>query len=176
MALYAVAVILANPLLSLGLFYIVLAVWLILAIVALRPGRSRGQRAAEGLLLAVLVWIIAVVPLMMFQVILGAVLWYAGELASIALGTWVVANAAREHVAARGHAASLRRLGLASGLATAFLLLVPFATLLLPDLEAAALSDPILRFLLYVPMLATAVLAAVGFALVPGATRRAGAH
>ena len=165
--LYGIALILSNPLIAFGLFYVVMAVWVVLAIVVLRRVSTAVKALAWALLLAVLFWSAAIVPSFLFLVTLGTAMWYVGELASVFLATLVVWRTASSLSTAGDRSLFLRRIGLAAGLATALLMLLPIATYFIQDFEVYAIFHPIVFYLPYLSMLVTAAVAATCFALIP---------
>ncbi len=171
--LYGIALILSNPFVSVGLFFVVWAVWLVLAFVAFRSTASGGRAMAWALLAAILAWIAVVVPALLFLVVLTVLMWWIAELVCITVATLVLAGAAARMSEAAPRSRMLRRAGLAAGLATGLLMLLPIATLLVEDLEVYAIFHPIVFLLPYVLMLATAGIAAACFALVPARPQEA---
>ncbi len=165
--LYGTAVILSNPMIAFGLFYITLAVWIVLVYVSLHYGPKEARHAATALLVAVLVWLVAVGAAFAFLLALSVVGWYLAELASIALAAWVVYAGAASVTRGNRRAETYRRLGLGWGVATALLVLMPFATNFVPEWEAAAIFNPFLFLLPYLIMLLTAAISVICFALVP---------
>lgn len=162
--------ILSNPFLALGLFFIVMALWIVLAAIVLRHPPTRGKAWAGALLAAVLIWAAAAVPSFLFFVDLAAAMWYLGELASVFLATLVIWRYASDVSGGERRGRFLRRLGLGAGVSTALLMLVPVATYFVEDFEVYAIFDPIVFYLPYIVMLVTAALATICFALVPGRT------
>ncbi len=162
--------ILSNPFIALGLFFAVLALWIVLAFIVLRFAPGGSKALAWALLLAVLIWVAAVIPAFLFVVTLATAMWYVGELASVFVATLVVWRNASGFSAGGGRGIFLRRFGLGAGLSTALLMLVPIATYFVEDLEVYAIFHPIVFYLPYLCMLITAALATVCFALVPAPT------
>ena len=122
-ALYAVGLIVANPMFAFGFFYIAFLAWVLFARYAGRSVGPRDRRIAQALWVAVVVWILALVPAFMFAALLGAILWFAGTMGTICFGSILLARVLRSGSTARKE--RYRRYGLGAGVAAALVFLVP---------------------------------------------------
>ena len=115
---YWVCLSLANPLFALGLFYIVLPLWVWFAYRSVRSATAKLQvRAARLLAVSVGLWISSTVPALFFVVIFGLV-WWGAMTSAILFATLVVYYGAQPLAARTPGAESLRRRGLVAGAIT----------------------------------------------------------
>ncbi len=159
--LYAIGLVLANPLFALGLFYGVFAVWIAFAAYARRPLRPSERGIVRIVWLFLVVWIGGIIPLMLFAVLPGAVLWYAGTVGTLGSASYVLGRALRTQAGTPGD--RFRRYGVGAGIGTAILLLAPVFTG--PFVAAAGPANPWLWYVPYLAQLVPAAVAIVCFAL-----------
>jgi len=164
--LYGVGVVLSNSLFAFGLFYVVFGIWVAFAAYSRQALRPSERWITRVLWTFIATWILAVLPLMLFAVLPGIILWYAGTVGTVGSASYLLSRALRPSApTARDR---FRRYGLAAGIATALLFLAPGFTGIFG--VVAGQTD---FWLAYLPVLVGLVPAAVGivcFARVSGGT------